>query len=533
MLVRIRVSGCVALPALVAALLASGAPSGRADPPWDLLVAGGTLIDGTGGPPFRGDVGVRNGRIAAVGDLAGSTAARRIDATGKTVAPGFIDLHNHADDALRDPATRQAANYLLQGCTTLVTGNCGYGPIDARAYYDALESQGIGVNVAHLLPHGSLREAVVGSARRPPSATELARMEHLADVAMADGAWGMSTGLQYVPGSFADKDELIAVARRVGRRGGIYASHIRDEGDRLLESLEEAVEIGRSAEIRVHIAHFKATKQRNWGLVRGAARLIEQARGSGLRITADQYPYDASSTSLLAMLLPDEEREGGDAAVLARLADPAGAPRLRSVVAESLRERGRILLATCPRRPEWIGREIHAVAAAEGRDPVDVALEAAQGGDVMAVNFGMDEQDVRFVMQLPWVATASDGTSRIDDGSRPHPRSFGTFPRKLGFYAVREQVVTLPFAVRSATGLPADILGIADRGYVRVGAVADLVVFDHEALVDRATYEAPYAAPDGVAWVVIGGEAAVAEGRPTPKLLGRPLRRGAEQPVDE
>jgi len=491
----------------------------------DILLRGGTIIDGSGAEPFQGDVAVRGDRIVAIGKIPVGAAHRTIDCNGLVVCPGFIDLHNHSDDSITQPDTRDARCYVTQGCTTLVTGNCGGGARRVGKYYDELAAHGSGVNIAHLIPHGAIRDHVMGKVRRAPTTAELRHMQELFDIAMREGAWGMSTGLQYVPGAYADTEELVALAGVVSRHGGIYASHMRDEGDELLEAIQEVLEIARRAKLPCHISHLKASKQRNWGKVRAAARMIDQARAEGLPITADQYPYNASSTSIMAMLLPDEEREGGEQAAAVRLNDPQLAARLRPVVAAALEDRGQLLVASCRTRPEWVGKTIAEVAQAEGREPVDVAMDILRDGDAKGVNFGMGEADVRFVMTLPWVATASDGSAKIDDGTRPHPRSYGTFPRKIGRYSIQEKVLPLPAAVRSATGLPADILGLKDRGYVRQNFAADLVVFDPNEFEDRATYEKPFEPAVGVRWVLVNGQIALAEGMPQNVLAGRPLRR--------
>jgi N-acyl-D-aspartate/D-glutamate deacylase len=355
------------------------------------------------------------------------------------ICPGFIDLHNHSDHSILTPQTRDARCYLTQGCTTLVTGNCGGGRGDVGKFYDELAADGVGINIAQLAPHGSLRDQVMGKVRRAPTGEELQRMQKLVDEAMREGAWGMSTGLQYVPGAYADTDELVAIASVVSKHGGIYASHMRDESDELIESIEEVLEIARRADLPCHISHFKSSKPRNWGKIRAAARLVEQARDDGLRITADQYPYTASSTSMMAMLLPDEEREGGEQATAERLTNPDELARVRPIVAKAIEERGQLMICSFAKKPDWAGKMISDVAEAEGREPVDVGLELLGDPKAQGVNFGMDEADVRYAMTLPWVATASDGSSKIDDGTRPHPRSYGTFPRKVGRYSIQER----------------------------------------------------------------------------------------------
>lgn len=508
----------------------------------DILLVGGTIIDGTGSPGMIGNVAIVGDQIVAVGKFEPGKIGRTIDCRELIIAPGFIDLHNHSDASLgveskADDAndeksrqiladkTRAAACYLTQGCTTLVTGNCGGGAVDVDAYYAALDARPAGVNVAHLIPHGSLRGEVIGPTRRAPTSVELVEMQDRARAGMLAGAWGMSTGLQYVPGSFADIDELAAIAEVVGNAGGIYASHIRDEGDQLLEAIDEALEIGRRARLPIHVSHLKASKARNWGKVKAAAAMIGKARDEGRRVTADQYPYDASSTSISAMLLPDEEREGGKQAVIARLDDPQQAPRLRQVVAESLAARGPIMIARSPEHPTWIGKRISEVAKEESRSEVDIALDILRSRDDQGVSFSMHEDDVRYVMTLPWVATASDGGVKVEDGTNPHPRSFGTFSRRIGRYAIEAGVVPVEQAIRSATGLPAEILGLTDRGLLRPGAYADIVVFDPATFRDHATYQAPFQHSTGVRYVLVNGQLAIDDAKLASTTAGRALRK--------
>jgi N-acyl-D-aspartate/D-glutamate deacylase len=492
----------------------------------DFLLKGGTIVDGTGADPYEGNVAIRDGRIISVGKSSDVAAQQTIDCKGLVICPGFIDLHNHSDESILKRKARSAVCYLTQGCTTLVTGNCGGGKEDIAKFYDDLDARGTGINIAQLVPHGAVRERVMGKGRRAPTADELKKMQDLAEQGMREGAWGISTGLQYVPGAFAKTDELIAMASVVAKHGGFYASHIRDEGDTLIESIEEVIEIAKGANIACHVSHLKSSKRPNWGKVHAAAHLIEEARNNGLKITADQYPYTASSTSIMAMVLPEKERDGGDKAVVARLKDSEPLKRLRPIMARMLNDRGKIMVASFKKKHEWDGQFIGDIATNEHREPVDIAVELMLGDpDVAGVNFGMDEADVRYVMTLPWVATASDGSSKVNDGSHPHPRSFGTFPRKIGRYAIQEHVLSLPAAIRSATGLPADILGMTDRGYIRENFVADIAVIDAKHFEDRATYEKPFTPSAGVRWLFLGGRAAIADGTPQNVLAGKPLRR--------
>ncbi|MCY2963453.1 MAG: amidohydrolase family protein [Planctomycetota bacterium] len=494
----------------------------------DAVFTGGMLIDGTGGPAVAGEVAIRGDRIVAVGTFEHGTVGMQIDCRELVIAPGFIDLHNHSDAQVLDPHTRGNVNYLMQGCTTIVTGNCGSGPVDAGEYYRKIDEAGCGTHVAHLLPQGSLRDRVLGLAQRPATAEELEKMKTLADRAMRDGVWGMSTGLIYVPSSYASTEEITEIARVVGTHGGLYASHIRGEGLQVLAAVQEALDIGANAGTPVHISHFKSTGREAWGLVRRAAELVETARRSGRKVTADQYPYIASSTSLDATVIPTWALAGGPTEFQERLADPDKGIRIREAIEDALQRAdggARIKLARYAKQPDWAGRSIADVAQQRNTTPLEVVLEITRNGGAAVVNFGMSEDDVRYVMTLPWVATASDGRAYLPGADRPHPRSYGTFSRKLGHYAIREQVISLEMAVRSATSLPAEILGLNDRGVVKLGNVADLVVFSKADLIDAATYDAPHQYARGMRYVYVAGQPAVWEGIPTGALRGKSLRR--------
>ncbi len=358
-----------------------------------------------------------------------------IDCTGLVLCPGFIDLHNHSDTQIVSPATRTNMNFVLQGCTTIVTGNCGSGPVDAGAFLAQVDSAGAGTNVAHLLPQGALRGDVIGLDARKATAEELEKMRALADKAMRDGVWGMSTGLIYVPSSYADTAEIAAVAQVVGQHGGVYASHIRGEGLELLKAIEEVLEIGRIGQLPTHVSHFKCSGKDAWGLAGRAIAMIEEARKGGVTITADQYPYVASSTSLDATVIPTYARAGGNKKLLERWDDPQLGPTLIAEIEDSLRKRddGRLVrIARYAPRPDWIGKSLYAIAEMEGKTPLQVTRIITENGGAGIVNFSMNEEEVREIMKRPWVATASDGRADLPSVDKPHPRLYGTFPRKIG-----------------------------------------------------------------------------------------------------
>jgi N-acyl-D-aspartate/D-glutamate deacylase len=497
----------------------------------DLLLRGGTIHDGSGAEPMLGDVAIRQGRILAMGTVTPGQIGRLIDCRGLIVAPGLIDLHTHSDSSLAKPGVRPCLNYLMQGCTTMITGNCG-GASDVGTFFKDVDARGAGTNIVHLVGHGTVRRAVMGSARRPPTAAELERMKTLVAQGMRDGAWGMSTGLIYAPGSYAQTDELVALAEVVAAQGGIYVSHIRNEADRLLEAVAEAISIGRKSGAPVHISHFKSMEIPNWGRIRDAAALIDKARAQGLKITVDQYPYTANSHSLADAALPDAEIEWCRRAELGKrlVGDPRFAALVRRVIADHLRRSEKIVIATSTKFPDYIGKSLKDIAVLEKIDAVDLVLRIVAQEDPQIVNHSMSEKDVRWAMALPWVATASDGGAlKPNPKERPHPRNFGTFARKIGRYSIQDKVIPLPQAIRSATGLPADIFGIPERGYLRPGYQADIVVFDPAVYRDRATFDRPQEYATGVRYVFLGGQAAIDGCRPSTILFGRALRYRSRQ----
>ncbi len=516
--------------ALLLCGLMVGAPAVEAD----VVLRGGLLVDGSGSPGVVGDLALRKDRIVAVGKFEVVGKPRTIDARGLVIAPGFIDLHTHSDAALTVPATRANLSYLYQGVTTVVTGNCGMGPVDVAGYYRELEKGKVGSNVLHLVPHNAVRRQTMTNANRSPTAAERKKMEALVEQGMQAGAWGLSTGLIYVPGTYAKTDEVVALAKVVARHGGLYASHVRNEGTGLLEALAEALTIGRLAGVPVHVSHVKVSGRLSWGKSGDAIALMLEARRAGQVVTADQYPYVASSTRLDATLVPARFRAGERKDFLARLDDPDQGPILRKAIGQNLkraRDGASIRIAYYKPKPAWHGKALATIAAEQKKPALDVVLEIERNGGAQIVNFNMSEEDVRLFMKQPFVATASDGSSQLLTAKTvPHPRSYGTFPRKIGRYALVEKVIALEQAVRSASGLPADVLRLPERGYLKAGHFADVVVFDPKTFRDAATFERPHQYATGVRYLFVNGALAIEEGKHGGALTGRVLRhKGAKK----
>lgn len=494
------------------AILLAAACTAPAEP-FDLVLAGGTIVDGTGAPGYVADVGIRGDRIVRIApDLRTDSAARVLDVTGHVVAPGFIDLHAHLDPLLRLPA---AESHVRQGVTTALGGPDGGSPWPLAAYFDSAQALGLGMNVAFLVGHNTVREEVMGLANRAPTADELARMEAMIDQAMDEGAFGISTGLRYLPGAFSTTDEVIALSRVAGRRGGIYTSHLRDEGLDLFAGVAEAIRIAREADIPVVLTHHKVVGAPMWGSSVRTLAMIDSARAEGLDVMADQYPYTATYTGI-SILVPPWAMAGGDEAFLRRVADPALRDSVRAGILWNLEnDRGgsdlsRVQLARVGWDRSLEGGTLADWARREGREPtldtgVDLVIEAIRRGGASAIYHVLDEGDVERIMRHPWTAIASDGRLTQPGEGHPHPRWYGTFPRVLGRYVREEHVLTLEDAVRKMTSLPADRLGLEDRGRLEEGRVADITVFDPATVVDRATFEDPHQYPDGIPYVIVNG----------------------------
>jgi N-acyl-D-amino-acid deacylase len=492
---------------------------------FDVLIRGGRVLDGSGNPWVRADVGIRGDRIVAVGRLDASSAAIVVDAAGRYVAPGFIDVHSHAAGALAGTQLREARALLAQGLTTIVGNPDGGGPVDLAAQAARLTAAGPGVNVALLIGHASVRGAVMGSSqRREPSAGELEKMRALVRQARADGAFGLSSGLFYQPGRFAKTEEVIALAREAG---GVYTSHIRDEGSYdvgVVASVNEVIRIADEAGVRGVVSHMKCLGPDSWGLSKALVANIDAARARGVEVFADQYPYEASSTSLAAATMPDE----GAAAAREAMANPAAREKLLAVVKENIRRRGgarSIVIASGGGAPGLAGQHLEQIAAARSVSPEQVAIDIVLAGGASIVSFNMSEDDIATIMRQPWTMGSTDGGLVTPGASQPHPRNNGAMARRISRYVRDRGTVTLEHAIRTMTSLPARVFGFTDRGEVRAGAFADVVVFDLARVQDRATYDRPHELSAGFDWVIVNGEVARRDGEFTAARAGRVLRR--------
>ena len=491
----------------------------------DLLIRNGTLIDGTGAAPRRADVGITGDRIHWVGDASATrvVATRTIDASGLTIAPGFIDPHTHASGDLSSPTAKGNVNFLMQGVTTVMTNNDGGGPVDIGAQLARWTQQGIGTNAAAYIGQGSVRGNVMGSSGLAPTPAQMDSMKKLVAKAMDDGAIGMSTGLFYAPGSYSTTEEVIELAKVASARGGRYDSHIRDEssyGIGVVKSVEEVIRIGREARMPAHVSHIKALGVDVWGRSDSIIAVMKKARAEGVDVSGSLYPYTASGTSITASLFPRWAETGGRDSVNIRLADAQIRARIVSEMQENMRRRGgaNSLLITSTRDKSIRGKRLDAIATMWNTTPIDAAIRIIQAGGASVASFNMNEADIIAFMKQDFISIDSDGS----DG---HPRKFGAFPKFFREYVMEKKVMSLQEGVRKSSSASAAMLGIRERGTIAPGLFADVVVFDAARFRDRATYEQPTLLAEGMQFVLVNGVLAVENGRYTGATGGRVLKR--------
>lgn len=504
---------------------------------FDLVITGGRIVDGSDDPWFYGDVAIQGDLIAAIGRFDPSSASRSLDAKGMVVAPGFIDIHTHARRGIGlDPA---AQNYTRQGVTTIFEGPDGSSPLPIGKFLSDVSKLPLGPNFATFAGQGSIREQVMGLVNRPATAEEIERMRQITRQAMLDGAFGVTTGLFYIPGNFTPTEEVIEIEKVAGAMGGIHHSHIRDETSRILDSVRETIRIGEEGGLPTQVTHHKIIGKDNWGKSADTLRLIDEARARGIDVTVDQYPYTASSTGTVA-LIPQWAQEGGQKALLERLNAPAQRVKIKAAVVESIRaERGggdpaNVVIANCAWDKTLAGKNLAEITRARGRpvtleNAAETLLEIQYSGGCQAIYHAIDEEDIERIMKYPFTMVGSDGEVPQFGVGSPHPRSYGTFARVLARYVRERHTISLEEAVHKMSGLPAQRLKLYDRGLIRPGMKADVVVFDPAKVEDKATFEKPHQYAVGFKYVVINGKVLIADGELTKERSGRILYGPAKE----
>ena len=499
-------------------------------PVYDLLIINARVVDGSGNPWFRADVAIKSGRIARIGRIAPDTASKVIDARGQILAPGFIDVHTHVESIYNLPA---AENFVRMGVTSLVTGNCGSSNTEVAQYLGRISEKPLAVNLATLIGQGSVRRKVMGLGDEAPTPEQLKQMEAVVEQGMKDGAVGMSTGLIYAPGMYARTDEIVALARVVARFGGLYATHMRSEGDKVADAIRESIQIGEQAGLSVETSHFKISNKKLWGRSPMTLGLVREARARGLVVTVDQYAYTASATSL-DVRLPDWFRVGGFEEAKKRLADKATREKIIADTKESLKRSGFkdysfAVVASYGPDKSFNGKSIAEITKqvrkkSDVTSQIEQMLEMYEAGGAGMIYHGMDEGDMKRIMEEPFTMIASDSGVRQVDDSMPHPRGYGNNARVLGRYVRELKLIALEDAIRKMTSLPAQTFNFRDRGLVREGFAADLVIFDENTIMDQATYDKPHQFPTGISYVLVNGETVLANGTMTESRPGVALR---------
>lgn len=505
-----------------------------AAPEFDLIITRGRIVDGTGNPWFVADLAVKDGRIASLGHIAADRAARTIDAGGLIVAPGFIDVHTHIESGIEARPT--ADNFLHMGVTSVITGNCGGSALPLGEWFSKLEKVGVSINIGSLIGHNTVRRAgMKGDFDRPPDPEELQRMRQLIDAAMRDGAVGLSTGLEYVPGAYAKTDEIVELAKVAAGYGGFYATHMRNEDETVEQSISESLEVGAAAKCPVQISHFKISSKKRWGASSITTSLVEAARAGGQQVTVDQYLYTAGSTGI-GILFPSWIFEGGTNKTKERLQTVAIRARIKREMIEKavrggFKDFSFAYIASYKANPAFNGKNISEISLtvrqkASVEEEAEQAIEMLLDGGAQMVLHKMSDEDVARIFRAPFTMVASDsGVLDPDDSSIPHPRGFGNNARVLGLYVREKKMVSLEEAVRKMTSLPAQTFGLWERGLLRPGLAADIVIFNDKTISDRASYQRPKQYADGIDYVLVNGQVVIEKGQHNGTKPGRILRR--------
>jgi len=498
----------------------------------DVLITNASILDGSGSKAFKGSIAISNGKITAIGKLKNYTAASIINAHKQTVAPGFIDVHTHTEG--EETRKTDASSFLYDGVTTVVTGNCGSSRTNLATYFDYLDSLGMGVNIASLVGHNDVRRDVMGRANRKATEEEMQRMEKIVADNMQAGALGLSTGLIYIPGAYAPTEEIVRLAKVAKQYGGVYATHMRYEGDSIVNAINESLIIGREAGIPVEISHFKVSGQQNWGRSRETLAMVEAARSQGMDVTIDQYPYTASSTSL-STLLPDWALADGFDSIVSRIDNPdihkrIVAEMLGNLAKRKLQHYSYAVVASYKDDPSLNGKSIEAINQSWKREhsaaaEVETILDMMKKGGAGMVFHGMSEDDVRYFMQYPHNMIASDADIRIFGEGNPHPRGYGSNARVLAKYVREEKLITLHDAVQRMTSLPATKFGMKTKGLLRPGMDADIVIFNPKKVTDKATFDKPHQFSEGFSFVLVNGIPVIEDGKRNAMVPGKTLRR--------